>query len=146
MDRLGRAAVQVLLQVRVAVGIPVAGLVRGVGRIQAVVEEAVATPAQQDIRELNVGAYCVSGDWLWDALSQIPVSPVGEYYLTDCPKILKSSGRTVLAAPKLDINEAMGVNTQEQLADVERVSEGRLRALAQLENRDVDGPDVAPGP
>jgi len=50
-----------------------------------------------------------------------PLNAQGEYYLTDCPKILKSRGRTVIAAAQLNIQEAMGVNTRQQLAEVERV-------------------------
>ena len=38
--------------------------------VQAIVEEAAATPEQLSIRELNVGAYCFSADWLWQALAR----------------------------------------------------------------------------
>src|SRR5512138_2650963 len=36
------------------------------GTVDAIVEEYVATPEQQQIKELNVGAYCFKADWLWD--------------------------------------------------------------------------------
>ena len=42
------------------------------GSIQAIVEEAAATPEQLSIKELNVGAYCFSAGWLREALRKIP--------------------------------------------------------------------------
>ena len=50
-----------------------------------------------------------------------PNNNPGELYLTDCAEILRKSHHTVIAACRLDIAEAMGVNTQEQLAEVEEV-------------------------
>ncbi len=45
------------------------------GTVQAIVEEYVATPEQQQIKELNVGAYCFQADWLWGALHRIEKNP-----------------------------------------------------------------------
>ena len=84
-------------------------------------EEADCTPEQKAIRELNVGAYLFRADWLWAGLSQVPLSAKGEYYLTDCADLLRRGGKTVLAACCFEIAEALGVNTPEQLAEVERV-------------------------
>ena len=55
----------------------------GAGHVMAVVEEAGATPEQLRLREVNAGAYCFRGDWLWGALRRLPLSPKGEHYLTD---------------------------------------------------------------
>ena len=62
------------------------------GSIQAVVEEAAATAKQLSIHELNVGAYCFSANWLWDALNKIKVSKKGEYYLTDTVALAVQAG------------------------------------------------------
>jgi bifunctional UDP-N-acetylglucosamine pyrophosphorylase / glucosamine-1-phosphate N-acetyltransferase len=102
----------------------------GLGRIvrnsnnafEKIVEEKDASPEVQAIQEINTGCYAFDCRSLFEALSEVkPLNSQGEYYLTDCPAILKSKGRTVLAAAKLDIHEAMGVNTKDQLADVEKV-------------------------
>ena len=99
------------------------------GGFDRIVEEKDAreeNPELLAITEINTGCYAFDGRALFESLSQLkPLNNQGEYYLTDCPRILKSAGRNVLAAAKLDINEAMGVNTQEQLADVERVLQSR---------------------
>ena len=64
-------------------------IVRGLdgARVQAIVEDAVATPEQKAIRELNASAYCFRSDWLWTALKRIKKSAKGEYYLTDVVEI-----------------------------------------------------------
>ena len=47
------------------------------GHIQAIVEEAVCTPEQRNIRELNPGVYCFDAAWLWENISKVAVSPKG---------------------------------------------------------------------
>lgn len=106
---------------------------QGLGRVvrsedssfEAIVEEKDATDEQKQIQEINTGCYAFDSRSLFESLKEVrPLNNQGEYYLTDCPKILKAQGKTVLAAAKLDIAEAMGVNTKEQLAEVEQVMTG----------------------
>lgn len=87
-----------------------------------IVEQKDTTPEEAAIREINTGCYAFDSRLLFQALTQIrPNNSQGEYYLTDVPAILKAEGHRVIAAPKLTIDEAMGVNTPEQLAEVEAV-------------------------
>ena len=96
------------------------------GEFERIVEEKDASAEQKAIREINTGCYAFDCRALFAALKEVqPLNTQGEYYLTDCPAILKAQGRTVAAAAKLDIHEAMGVNTREQLAEVELVLRGR---------------------
>ena len=98
------------------------------GRVQAIVEEAVASEAELAIRELNVGAYCADADWLWQALRKIDRSPKGEYYLTDLVAVAVKAGEHVRAVPVEDPVEAMGINTPEHLAEAEQLLRGRIGA------------------
>ena len=92
------------------------------GEFLRIVEQKDATPEEAAIREINTGCYAFDGRLLLQALTKIrPNNSQAEYYLTDCPAILKSEGHHVVAAPKLTIEEAMGVNTPDQLAEVEVV-------------------------
>lgn len=92
------------------------------GEFLRIVEQKDATPEQQRITEINTGCFAFDAEALFDALEQIrPDNAQGEYYLTDCAEILRKSQRTVTALCRFDISEAMGVNTQEQLAEIERV-------------------------
>ncbi len=90
------------------------------GDFLRIVEQKDTTPEEAAICEINTGCYAFDSHLLFRALTQIrPNNSQGEYYLTDVPAILKSEGHRVSAAPKLTIEEAMGVNTPEQLTDVE---------------------------
>ena len=92
------------------------------GDFDSIVEEKDATDEQRAITEINTGCYAFDSVALFSSLKEVqPLNSQGEYYLTDCPRILKERGERVVAAARLDIHEAMGVNTQEQLADVEKV-------------------------
>ncbi len=96
------------------------------GRVHAVVEEAQATPEQKRITELNAGAYCFKADWLWGALPRLPLSPKGEYYLTDIVHLAVSDGGHVAAVTIDDETEMIGVNTRAQLAEAEAALRRRV--------------------
>ncbi len=96
------------------------------GLIQAVVEAAQATPEQKHIPELNAGAYCFKADWLWDALPRLPLSPKGEYYLTDIVPLAVSDGGRVAAVTLADETDVIGINTRAQLAQAEAVLRQRI--------------------
>jgi bifunctional UDP-N-acetylglucosamine pyrophosphorylase/glucosamine-1-phosphate N-acetyltransferase len=93
------------------------------GRIERVIEEAHASPAELAVREYNAGVYCFGGDWLWDNLARLPLSPKGEYYLTDLVEIAVRGGGEVAGLHVDDPDELIGVNTREHLAE----AEGALR-------------------
>ncbi|HNT54887.1 MAG TPA: bifunctional UDP-N-acetylglucosamine diphosphorylase/glucosamine-1-phosphate N-acetyltransferase GlmU [Anaerolineaceae bacterium] len=102
------------------------------GAVQAIVEEAQATPEQLAITELNAGAYCFRASWLWDALRSIPLSPKGEYYLTDTVSLAVSSGLSVQAVCLADPVEAMGINTRIHLAEAEALLRRRVNTALML--------------
>ena len=96
------------------------------GTVAAVVEEYVATPEQKAIKELNVGAYCFSADWLWDALHRIELSPKGEYYLTDVVALAVKENLPVRALVLDDLSETIGINTRIHLAEAEATMRQRI--------------------
>lgn len=92
------------------------------GKFLRIVEQKDATPQEQAITEINTGCFAFDGPALFQALDQVrPNNVQSEYYLTDCAEILGAAGKNVRAACTFDIVEALGVNTPEQLAEVERV-------------------------
>ncbi|MBC7251402.1 MAG: bifunctional UDP-N-acetylglucosamine diphosphorylase/glucosamine-1-phosphate N-acetyltransferase GlmU [Anaerolineae bacterium] len=102
-------------------------VVRGTdGRVMAVVEEAVATPAQLSIRELNAGVYCFAADWLWSRLPDLRLSPKGEYYLTDLIAIAVAGGQRVEALVSEDAEELLGINNRVHLARAEAIMRRRI--------------------
>lgn len=91
------------------------------GAFLRIVEEKDATLEEQQIQEVNTGCYAFAGADLFPALDQLsPANQQAEYYLTDCAEILRRAGKTVIGLPCFEIAEALGVNTPEQLAEVER--------------------------
>jgi bifunctional UDP-N-acetylglucosamine pyrophosphorylase/glucosamine-1-phosphate N-acetyltransferase len=109
-------------------------IVRGPdGRVQAIVEEAQATPEQRAIRELNVGVYCFNADWLWETLRRVPISPKGEYYLTDVVGIAVADGLMVGAQLLDDPEDGMGVNTRVHLAEATAIMRRRINQRWMLE-------------
>ncbi len=97
------------------------------GTVQAIVEEYVATPEQQKIRELNVGAYCFNADWLWQALKRIEKNPKkGEYYLTDLVEIAGKDNLPVQAVLHDDFTETIGINTRVHLSEAEAALRARI--------------------
>lgn len=90
------------------------------GNFAAIVEEKDATSAERTITEVNMSAYVFqAADLLW-ALDQLTADNAQrEYYLTDCPGVLKRAGKSVLAAKLLQPCEALSINTPGELAAVE---------------------------
>ncbi|MEW4529743.1 NTP transferase domain-containing protein [Maioricimonas sp. JC845] len=92
------------------------------GNFLRIVEHKDASPEELKIEEINTGCFAYDSKALFEALTEVrPENKQGELYLTDCAEILRNKGRTVVAAQRLTIEEAMGVNTQDQLAEVARV-------------------------
>lgn len=96
------------------------------GQVREVIEEAQAAPEQLSIRELNASVYCFAADWLWEGLRRIPLSPKGEYYLTDLVEIAASDGLSVQAVILDDPTEAIGINTRVHLSEAEALLRARI--------------------
>jgi bifunctional UDP-N-acetylglucosamine pyrophosphorylase/glucosamine-1-phosphate N-acetyltransferase/UDP-N-acetylglucosamine pyrophosphorylase len=90
------------------------------GEFSAIVEEKDATPKQRAITEVNLSTYVFRPDALLSSLKQLKAdNKQGEYYLTDCPGVLKADGQRVDALCVLQPSEALSINTKEELAAVE---------------------------
>jgi bifunctional UDP-N-acetylglucosamine pyrophosphorylase/glucosamine-1-phosphate N-acetyltransferase len=89
------------------------------GRFLGIVEHRDATAEQRTIREVNMSTYVFDARGLLRALDRLtPDNAAGEYYITDCPGILRHEGHVVEAVACLDPSETLSVNTPEQLAAV----------------------------
>ena len=107
------------------VGTAITETTQGLGRVvrsedsslEAIVEEKDATDEQKQIQEINTGCYAFDSRSLFESLKEVrPLNNQGEYYLTDCTNLQNVPGGYYA--------EAMGVNTKEQLAEVEQVMTG----------------------
>jgi bifunctional UDP-N-acetylglucosamine pyrophosphorylase/glucosamine-1-phosphate N-acetyltransferase/UDP-N-acetylglucosamine pyrophosphorylase len=67
-----------------------------------------------------MSTYAFDNEALQWALSRLTnQNAQGEFYLTDCPAILREAGRKVEAAAVLEACEALSINTQEEAGLVE---------------------------
>jgi bifunctional UDP-N-acetylglucosamine pyrophosphorylase/glucosamine-1-phosphate N-acetyltransferase/UDP-N-acetylglucosamine pyrophosphorylase len=93
----------------------------GDGQFLGIVEEKDASPEQRAITEVNLSTYVFRADALLAALERLTANNVqGEYYLTDCPGVLKAAGKSVDALCVLQPCEALSINTPQELAAVEQ--------------------------
>jgi UDP-N-acetylglucosamine diphosphorylase/glucosamine-1-phosphate N-acetyltransferase len=96
------------------------------GRFKRIVEDRDCTEEEKAIRELNTGLYVFDGPKLLAALSGLKNNNAqGEYYLTDVPEILLAEGARIGICNRTLGDEIIGVNTLEQLRQVEDVIKRR---------------------
>jgi bifunctional UDP-N-acetylglucosamine pyrophosphorylase / glucosamine-1-phosphate N-acetyltransferase len=90
------------------------------GEFLGIVEEKDATDEQRRITEVNMSTYVFRGPELLWALERLSNrNQQREYYLTDCPGMLRAKGEPVEALAVLQPCEALSINTPEQLVEVE---------------------------
>lgn len=89
-------------------------------RIERIVEDRDASEQEKKIKEINTGMFCFDSRLIFIALSEITAdNSQREYYLTDVMEILRRQGHTTAVCLTDDSNEALGINSAEQLADLE---------------------------
>jgi bifunctional UDP-N-acetylglucosamine pyrophosphorylase/glucosamine-1-phosphate N-acetyltransferase/UDP-N-acetylglucosamine pyrophosphorylase len=90
------------------------------GQFLRVVEDKDCTPEQKKIRELNAGVYAFDCQELLACLELLKNDNAqGEYYLTDVPDLMRQRGGKI-GACCVDLgSQIIGVNTLEQLQQVE---------------------------
>ena len=92
------------------------------GEFLGIVEQKDATPEQQAIRVVNMSTYVFHAPDLLVALKRLGNNNAQrEYYITDCPAILRGLGREVRARAVLEPVESLSINTPDELKVVERV-------------------------
>lgn len=98
------------------------------GNLEGIVEEGDCTPEQKKIKEVNPSYYCFNKKLLFDALEQVrPNNVKGELYLTDALHILIRAGHRAVAITAVAAEDAMGINSRLDLAEVGRVMQNRIQ-------------------
>ena len=98
------------------------------GQIKGIVEYKDATDEERKIQEWNTGIYCYQADKLFGALEKTTNhNEQKEYYLTDTLSILYNEGEKVENVILENLMEVSGVNSQEQLAELENIYVDEIR-------------------
>lgn len=97
------------------------------GKFVRIVEQKDASKEEQKILEINGGMYVFEAKLLKFALSKLTNNNVQkEYYLTDTVEILLSEGHSVDAIAIKEIEDILGVNSREQLAELTAIMKNRI--------------------
>ncbi len=100
------------------------------GKLVGIVEHNDCTEEQLKIKEVNPSYYLFNNKILFEALEQVkPDNAKGEYYVTDALGIVIAAGHKVAAVAAVRPEEAMGVNTKEQLAEMDRIMRERQERI-----------------
>lgn len=90
-------------------------------KVISIVEQKDADQAQLEIKEVNSGIMVLPAQWLKTSLSKLENNNAqGEYYLTDMVELAVADGLEIDTAHCIDTAEVAGVNTRQQLAELER--------------------------
>jgi bifunctional UDP-N-acetylglucosamine pyrophosphorylase / glucosamine-1-phosphate N-acetyltransferase len=92
------------------------------GKVERIVEHKDATPEQHKIREINTGIVSMPTARLADWLASLKNDNVqGEFYLTDVVELAIEAGYEVVTTQPDEEWETLGVNSKQQLAELERI-------------------------
>ncbi len=91
------------------------------GNFYDIREEKDCSDEERECKEINSGIYFVNNKLLFDALKTLKTDNAqGEYYLTDIFRYFKNKGLKIGAFPVKDNIEITGINTVEQLEELEK--------------------------
>jgi bifunctional UDP-N-acetylglucosamine pyrophosphorylase / glucosamine-1-phosphate N-acetyltransferase len=98
------------------------------GKFVRIVEQADASEAQRQIREVFPSYYCVAAsELLWSLDRLTSENAKGEYYLTDIFGLLQAAGKKVVAVQAVAAEDVLGVNNRQQLAEVDAIMQERIQ-------------------
>lgn len=111
------------------------------GEFQKIVEHRDCTEDQLGICEVNPSYYCFDGPSLFETLPKVqPNNAKGEYYITDVLEILLREGKQVRAATTVPAEDAVGINSRADLADVTAVMQQRIHQYWMSEGVTIEDP------
>ena len=112
------------------------------GELQKIVEAAEAGCINQSIELYNGGAMAIDGHKLPGFLDCLEASnSKGEYYLTDIIEISNQNGGYV-SIVEGDKTEALGIDTQQDLAKAENIMQSRLKSQMMSEGVSFVAPET----
>ena len=98
------------------------------GNIQGIVEDSDCSPAQLKIKEINPSNYLFNNQVLFEAIENVkPENVKKEYYLTDAVSGIIATGHKVEAITAVPPDEAIGINSREQLSAASKIMQRRIQ-------------------
>jgi len=95
--------------------------IKDTDQLEAIVEHKEASPEILEIKEINSGTFCFDNQELFKWLKEVKSDNVqGEYYLTNVIKLMNDNGLKVSVIKAVNQNEVSGINSLEQLEELEQ--------------------------
>ncbi len=128
MTLIAREGAIALLTVRLANPSGYGRIVRDArGQVERIVEHKDASPEELAIEEVNTGILCLPAGKLAGWLSRLTKENAqGEYYLTDVIGMAAAEGERVIPCHPAAAWEVLGINSRQQLAELERTHQRNL--------------------
>lgn len=115
----------------------------GQNQVIAIREDLDATEEEKKINEINAGVYCFHSRQLFDAIKTIGMNKKKkEFYLTDIMALFLEKNLTIETVTTQDQNEALGINTREDLACAHAVLRRRILRDFMLSGVTIEDPDT----
>jgi bifunctional UDP-N-acetylglucosamine pyrophosphorylase/glucosamine-1-phosphate N-acetyltransferase len=111
------------------------------GDVRRIVELRLATDAERELPESNLGAYAIDLAWLRATIGSLVANATGEVFFTDIVALAIAGGKRVAAFCTPDQGEGMGVNTRVELAAAETILRRRIRERLMLDGATFHDPD-----
>ncbi|HYF23457.1 MAG TPA: bifunctional UDP-N-acetylglucosamine diphosphorylase/glucosamine-1-phosphate N-acetyltransferase GlmU [Caulobacteraceae bacterium] len=112
------------------------------GELDRIVEAKEATPEELAVRACNSGVMALPSGLLFELLAEVRNDNAkGEYYLTDVVGLARGRGLSCRVAFASE-EDVMGVNSQAELAEAERVFQSHRRARLMAEGVTMPAPDT----
>jgi bifunctional UDP-N-acetylglucosamine pyrophosphorylase/glucosamine-1-phosphate N-acetyltransferase len=128
MTLIAREGAIALLTVRLANPAGYGRIVRNArGQVERIVEHKDASPEELAIDEVNTGILCLPAAKLAGWLARLKNDNAqGEYYLTDVIGMAAAEGEKVIPCHPASEWEVLGVNSRQQLAELERKHQAQV--------------------
>jgi len=96
-------------------------------RVLKIVEEIDADEKEKNIKEVNTGVYIFKRESIEKVINKItPDNKKGEYYLTDCIRLLNHENKKILAFKAEDPDECIGINKREDFIKAFKIMKERI--------------------
>jgi len=110
--------------------------------IQGIVEDSDCTKEQLAVTEVNPSYYLFNNQILFEALDKVkPDNVKNEYYLTDAVSGIIATGHRVMAVTAVRPEEAVGVNSREQLSSASKIMQRRVQLKLMEDGVTIVDPD-----
>ena len=110
--------------------------------IHGIVEDSDCTEEQLAVTEVNPSYYLFNNQILFEALEKVqPDNVKNEYYLTDAVSGIIATGHRVMAVTAVRPEEAVGVNSREQLSSASKIMQRRVQRKLMEDGVTIVDPD-----